>query len=234
MNGFLASPLFGITITAAVFQAATLLYRRTRLIIFTPAAASIFFIILLLTALGIPYGDYQKGGQMIQFLLGPSVVALAVPLYELRKEVLKRKYPILLGVLVGALTSIVSSGGIAWLFGATTDVVISTLPKSATTPIALGISEKTGGIAPLTAAMVVFTGCLGAVCGPEFCRLVGVRAKAAMGLAMGTACHGLGTARMIEIDRFGAAIAGLAIGLNGLATAIMVPAVTWLMGNAMR
>lgn len=234
MKELLLSPLFGIALTVSVFQVATLLYRRTRLIVFTPAAFSIFFIILLLTLTGVHYGDYQSGGKMIQFLLGPSVVALAVPLYELRKEVLKRKLPILLGVFAGAATSIISAGGVAMLAGATHDVVISTLPKSATTPIALGISEKTGGIAPLTAAMVVFTGCLGAVCGPEFCRLVGIRAKAAMGLAMGTACHGLGTARMLEVDRFGAAIAGLAIGLNGLATAILVPALTWFLGNGLR
>ncbi len=96
-------------------------------------------------------------------------------------------------------------------------------PKSVTTPIAIGIVEKIGGISPLTAAIVVLTGCLGAICGPEFCRLVGIRTPAAMGLAVGTAAHGIGTARMLEVDRLGGAVAGLAIGLNGLITAFILP-----------
>lgn len=230
MKELLSSPLFGVALTVGVFQTASLLYKRTRSIVFTPAAASIFFIIGFLYLTGIPYGDYKKGGDLIQFLLGPSVVALAVPLYEMRGEVLKRKGPILIGILAGAVASVVSAGGIAWLAGADKRIVLSTLPKSVTTPIALSVAEKTGGIAPITAAMVLFTGCLGAVCGPQFCRAVGVRSKAAMGLAMGTACHGLGTARMLEIDRFGAAIAGLSIGINGLATAVIVPGVALLIG----
>lgn len=230
MKELLSTPLFGVALTVGVFQAATLLYRRTRSILFTPAAASIFFIIAFLALMGIPYGEYKKGGDIIQFLLGPSVVALAVPLYEMRGEVMKRKGPILLGILAGSVASIVSAGGIAWLAGADKRIVLSTLPKSVTTPIALSVAEKTGGIAPITAAMVLFTGCLGAVCGPQFLRMIGVREKAAMGLAMGTACHGLGTARMLEIDRFGGAIAGLSIGINGLATAMIVPGVAWLIG----
>jgi predicted murein hydrolase (TIGR00659 family) len=223
MNQLLASPLFGITLTLLVFRLAELLYQRTRWILFNPVAVSILSIILLLKLCDIPFQDYQNGGRMILFLLGPSVVALAVPLYQRRQEILRRKLPILLGIVAGALASICSAAGIAWLLGGSHQVVLSLVAKSVTTPIAIGITEKIGGIVPLTAALVVLTGCLGAICGPEFCRLIGVRSKPAMGLAVGTAAHGIGTARMLGEDRFSGAIAGLAIGLNGLATALLVP-----------
>jgi putative effector of murein hydrolase len=109
------------------------------------------------------------------------------------------------------------------LCGGSREVILSLAPKSVTTPIAISIVEKIGGVAPLTAALVVVTGCLGAMCGPEFCRWIGLRDVAAIGLAVGTASHGVGTARMLEVDRLGGAIAGLAIGLNGLITAFILP-----------
>ncbi len=210
MSELLASPLFGIALTLLVYRLAEHLYKRTRFILFNPVAVSIVSIILLLKGFAIPYADYNNGGKMILFLLGPSVVALALPLYQRRQEILKRKLPILLGILAGAISSIISAAGIAWLLA-----------------IAIGIVEKIGGIVPLTAALVVLTGCLGAICGPEFCRLIGIRSSAATGLAVGTASHGIGTARLLGEDRFAGAIAGLAIGLNGLATAIIVP-LLWL------
>jgi predicted murein hydrolase (TIGR00659 family) len=223
VSELLATPLFGIALTLLVYRLAELLYRRTHFILFNPVALSIIAIILLLKSLAIPYADYARGGDMILFLLGPAVVALALPLYQRRGEILKRKLPILLGIVAGALTSIITAAGTAWLLGGSREVVLSLVPKSVTTPIAIGIAEKIGGIVPLTAALVVLTGCLGAICGPEFCRLIGIRSSAAMGLAVGTAAHGIGTARVLEEDRFAGAVAGLAIGLNGLATSLLVP-----------
>lgn len=230
MKELLASPLFGITLTLVAFRLAELLYRRTNFILFNPVAVSIVAIILLLKLCQIPYQDYQQGGRMILFLLGPSVVALALPLYQRRQEIFKRKLPILIGITAGALSSIISAAGITWLLGGSREVVLSLVPKSVTTPIAIGISEKIGGVVPLTAALVVMTGCIGAICGPEFCRLIGIRNKAAMGLAVGAASHGIGTARMLGEDRFAGAISGLAIGLNGLATALLVPLLWFIFG----
>jgi predicted murein hydrolase (TIGR00659 family) len=219
----LQNPLFGVGLTLAAYALAQKLYQRTGAILFNPVFTSIVAIILLLRLMGIPYATYARGGQFILFLLGPAVVALAVPLYTRRQEILAKKGPILIGVAVGALTSIVTASGLAWLLGGSAEVVLSLAPKSVTTPIAIGIVEKIGGIAPLTAAIVVLTGCLGAICGPEFCRWIGIRDPAAMGLAIGTASHGIGTARMLEVDRLGGAVAGLAIGLNGLMTALVLP-----------
>ena len=218
-----ALPLFGIALTLAVFALAQVLYRRSGSVWLNPVLVSIIAIIALLLAAGIPYRDYARGGDLISFLLGPAVVALAVPLYQRRLELWQRKVAILCGILSGSLASIVSACGIAWLLGGSRDVIISMAPKSVTAPIAIGIAERIGGIPALTAPVVVMTGCLGAVCGAEFCKLIGIRTHLATGLAVGTAAHGIGTARMLEIDRLAGTVAGLAIGLNGLATTFLLP-----------
>jgi predicted murein hydrolase (TIGR00659 family) len=225
LNDLVGMPLFGVGLTLVVYAAAQLLYRRTRSIWLNPVLVSIIVIIAVLLAGNISYESYSKGGDLILFLLGPSVVALAVPLYQRRDEILRRKKPIMIGVFAGAVSSIVSASGLAWVLGGSREVVYSLAPKSVTTPIAISIVEKLGGVAPLTAALVVLTGCLGAVCGPEFCRLLGIRSRVATGLAVGTAAHGIGTARMLEVDRLAGAVSGLAIGLNGLITTFILPVV---------
>jgi predicted murein hydrolase (TIGR00659 family) len=225
-----ATPLFGITLTLVVYLLAQHFYRRVSSVWANPVLVSIVTIILLLKGSGVEYRDYARGGDIILFLLGPSVVALAVPLYQRREEIWKRKRPILIGVFAGSLISIVSACGLAWILGGSREIVLSLAPKSVTTPIAISIVEKIGGVAPLTAAIVVLTGCLGAVCGPEFCRRIGVTSPVATGLAVGTAAHGIGTARMFEVDRLSGAVAGLAIGLNGLMTTFLLPVLMVISG----
>jgi len=225
-----ATPLFGITLTLVVYLLAQHFYRRVSSVWANPVLVSIVTIILLLKGSGVEYRDYARGGDIILFLLGPSVVALAVPLYQRREEIWKRKRPILIGVFAGSLVSIVSACGLAWILGGSREIVLSLAPKSVTTPIAISIVEKIGGVAPLTAAIVVLTGCLGAVCGPEFCRRIGVTSPVATGLAVGTAAHGIGTARMFEVDRLSGAVAGLAIGLNGLMTTFLLPVLMVITG----
>jgi predicted murein hydrolase (TIGR00659 family) len=225
-----ATPLFGVTLTLVVYLLAQQLYRRVNSVWANPVLVSIVTIILLLMGSGVEYRDYARGGDIILFLLGPSVVALAVPLYQRREEIWQRKRPILIGVFAGSLASIVSACGLAWILGGSREIILSLAPKSVTTPIAISIVEKIGGLAPLTAAIVVLTGCLGAVCGPEFCRRIGVTSPVATGLAVGTAAHGIGTARMFEVDRLSGAVAGLAIGLNGLMTTFLLPVLMALTG----
>lgn len=217
------TPLFGIGLTLLVYLLAQRLYRRLNSVWANPVLVAIVAIILLLKISGIDYSDYARGGDMVLFLLGPSVVALAIPLYQRREEIWKRKKPIMIGVFAGSLASIASASGLAWILGGSEKVVLSLAPKSVTTPIAISIVEKIGGVAPLTAALVVLTGCLGAVCGPEFCRRFGIKSPVSVGLAMGVSSHGIGTARMLEIDRLAGAVAGLAIGLNGLMTTFLLP-----------
>ena len=225
-----ASPLFGITLTLVVYLLAQHIYKRLNSVWVNPVLVSIVTIIILLKVAGVEYRDYAHGGDILLFLLGPSVVALAVPLYQRREEIWQRKRPILIGIFAGSLASIVSACGLAWALGGSREIILSLAPKSVTTPIAISIVEKIGGVAPLTAAIVVLTGCLGAVCGPEFCRRIGITSPVATGLAVGTAAHGIGTARMFEVDRLAGAVAGLAIGLNGLMTTFLLSFLMAFMG----
>jgi len=230
ISDLLQTPLFGIGLTLAVYGLAQMGYKRTGSMWLNPVAVSIVAIIGFLVASGIPYRTYAVGGNYVLFLLGPSVVALAVPLYQRRREITARWRPIMAGIFSGAVSSIISASGLAWTLHGSREVVLSLAPKSVTTPIAISIVEKIGGIPPLTAALVVCTGCLGAICGPEFCRWIGIRDRMATGLAVGTAAHGIGTARMLEEDRLAGAVSGLAIGLNGLVTAFILAVLFSLWG----
>jgi len=219
----LESPLFAISLTLILYAAAGRLYARVRLFILHPVLVAIIAIIVVLRALGISYESYEAGGRYILFLLGPSVVALGLPLYDRLRE-LGREAPAILATTVFAgAAGIVSVTVPLILAGVPKEIVRSLAPKSVTTPIAISIVETTGGIPSLTAAVVVATGIFGAVTGPAVLRLFGIVSGIPFGLAMGNAAHGIGTARALETGETEGAAAGLAICLNGIVTSILTP-----------
>jgi putative effector of murein hydrolase len=139
------------------------------------------------------------------------------------EEIRRRGWSLAVSIPAGAAVGILSAAGLARILGATPEVIASLAPKSTTTPISMGIAEKIGGIPPLTAALVIAAGILGAAIGPAFLRLIRVRSKTAFGLAIGAAAHGVGTARALEEGELEGAASGLAIGLTGIATAVLTP-----------
>ena len=230
MTELFTSKVFSITITLCVFYFAQKMYARWKYALLNPVLLSILALIAFLKLTHVSYADYFEGGQIISFFLGPAVVALGVPLYLQLPEIKKRGKAILLAVLLGSAGGILAAAGIAAALGASRAVIISLAPKSATTPIAMGIVEKLGGIPALTAAIVIATGILGAVAGPWFLKLIGVTSPTAFGLALGAAAHGIGTARAVEEGEIQGALSGLALGLNGIFTAILTPLLLkWLL-----
>lgn len=226
-----ASPLLGLTITLLVYQGAYWIYRRAGFNpLLNPVALSVATLVLLLTFTGTPYQTYFDGAQFVHFLLGPATVALAIPLYAQLDKLKSMLLPLLAALLTGALTAIVSAVGIAWLLGASRSTLISLAPKSVTTPIAMGITEKMGGIPSLTAVLVVSTGIIGAVSAKYVLDLLRVRDHGVRGFAVGVAAHGIGTARAFQVSEEAGAFAGLGMGLNGLATALLFPLLIWLFG----
>ncbi|MGA1847089.1 CidB/LrgB family autolysis modulator [Deferribacter abyssi] len=228
MKSFIETPVFAVTITFIVFFLATKLYNKYRFILFNPVLISISSLIVILKTINLDYQTYFKGAKIISFFLGPSVVALGVPLYLQFEEIKKRGIPILFSITLGSIIGILSASLTAKLLGASKTVVASIAPKSVTTPIAMGISEKIGGIPSLTAAIVIATGVLGAVIGPAFLKLTGIKNKIAIGLAIGSASHGIGTARAFEEGELEGASSSLAICLNGIATAIFTPIIFYI------
>jgi predicted murein hydrolase (TIGR00659 family) len=226
-----ASPLLHLTLTMAAYQAAFLLYRQTGLNpLLNPVLMTVVALVTILVLTGTSYQTYFEGAQFVHFLLGPATVALAIPLYRQFERVRRSALSILASVLGGSLAASVSAVGVVWLLGGSRETMISIAPKSVTAPVAMGISEQLGGLPSLTAVLVILTGILGAMLGPPLMNLLRIRSWPARGLAMGTASHGIGTARALQVNEVAGAFSGLAMGFNALATALMLPLLWRLLG----
>lgn len=218
------SPLLWLTATVGTYVAAEALYRRLRQApIAHPVLVSIAVLVVVLLVTGTPYPRYFEGAQFVHFLLGPAIVALALPLHAELHRARAMALPLTVALLAGSVTAIVTAVGVATLAGASRASVVSLAPKSATAPVAMGIVEKLNGIPSLSAGLVVLTGLLGTILGPSLLRWLRIRDEAAVGFALGVTSHGLGTARAFEIAETAGAFAGLAMGLNAMATSVLVP-----------
>jgi len=219
-----ASPLLGLTITLLAYQGAYWLYRRAGFNpLLNPVLLAIIMLVAALKFTNTPYQAYFDGAQFVHFLLGPATVALAVPLYAQFDKLRAALLPLGGALLAGSLTAIISVLGIGWLLGAGETTLLSLAPKSVTAPIAMGISEKIGGIPSLTAVLVIMTGVSGAMMAKYVLDALRIRDYGVRGFAIGIAAHGIGTARAFQVSEQAGAFAGLGMGLNGLLTAVLMP-----------
>jgi predicted murein hydrolase (TIGR00659 family) len=220
-----ASPLLWLTLTLIAYQAGALIFRRFDCKpLLNPVLTAVFTLVVLLKISNTDYQTYFRGAQFIHFLLGPATVALAIPLYR-EIEIIKKAFvPIAVSLAIGSLTAITSAIGIAWALGGEKILLLTLSPKSITTPIAMGISEKIGGLPSLTAVAVVMTGITGTVGGNWILDKLRVHDDMARGMALGVASHGIGTAHAMQTSRLAGAFAALAMALNGLFTALVLPA----------
>lgn len=219
-----ATPLLHLTLTLAGFVAASTVYRVARMNpLLNPVLLSVAAIVAALYATSTSYDTYIEGAQFVHFLLGPATVALAIPLYRQYDRVRKSALAILVSLVTGAVSAAASAILIAWLLGAQSVSIASLAPKSVTAPVAMGVSEQLGGLPSLTAVLVILTGITGSMLGPGVLNLLGVRDWSVRGMAIGTASHGIGTARALQVNELAGAFSGLAMGLNAIATAILLP-----------
>ena len=226
-----ASPLLGLTTTLVVYLVCDWFYQRSgRWPGLNPVMVSIVVLVIVLKTTDTPYETYFEGAQFIHFLLGPATVALAYPLYRQLPKLKAFWGFILGGILVGGLGSALSGVWIAELLGASDTTLLSLAPKSVTTPVGMGIAEKIGGLPSLTAGLVVITGVIGAVIGPSLFKLLRIRSDIAKGIAMGTASHGIGTARALQLSEEMGAFSGLAMALSALITTFTLPVVLQYLG----
>ena len=221
-----ASPLLGLTMTLCAYLAAQWVFVRSKGSPFAnPVAISIALIAAVLSVSGMSYQRYFSGAQFVHFLLGPATVALAVPLVRQLPRLRAAFLPLAAALAFGCVTAIVVAVAVALLLGATSELAYTLGPKSATSPIAMAVSQRLGGIPALTAALVVGTGILGAVTAKHVFQFLRIESDAARGFALGLASHGIGTARAFQLSAEAGAFAGLAMGLNGALTALVAP---WL------
>jgi len=224
------TPLIGLTLTLAVYGLAYKLYIQSHSNpLLNPVLISITVIICVLLITDTSYQTYFDGAQYIHFLLGPSTVALAVPLYEQLPKLKRLWLPVLVSIVGGVFIGLISAVLIARGLGVSLEIQLSLAPKSVTAPIAMGISEQIGGLPSLTAAFVVITGIIGALLGVHILKFAGIKDDAVKGIAMGVSAHGLGTARAYQMSQEMGAFAGLAMALTALTTAITLPwLIPWL------
>jgi predicted murein hydrolase (TIGR00659 family) len=232
LRSFLSgSPLFWLSATLAIYVVAeriSLACRNHPLA--NPVLVATAVIALALVASGTSYRAYFDGAQFIHFLLGPATVALAVPLYRNFERIRHALVPMLSALVCGSIVAIATAVLVAGLLGAPRDILVSLAPKSVTTPIAMSLSEAAGGLPTLTVAFVVITGIVGAMIWTPLMTALGIRNRAAQGFAAGLASHGIGSARAFQINPVSGAFAGIALGLNGALTAVLLPVLLpWLL-----
>ena len=221
--------LFMMLLTLVVFVLSLYLYKKTKLRILHPLLPAVLLIIAILHICGISYQTYSDGVLIIDFLLGPSVVALGLGLYEQRHYIKQHWLSMLTAITVGGAVGVLSVAGIALLMNPGAELTMTLFPKSVTSPIAIDIAKGLGGIPSLSAVIVIAVGIFGGLVGPFTLKALGITSRIAKGLAMGTSSHGVGTAVAIEMGAIEGAISGLAIGLMGLVTAAVAPVVKWLL-----
>ena len=235
MTPEVAAPLVAIPATIAVWLLARRVHRAKPHPLTNPVFLGMAGIILGLGILRVDYKTYAKGTSALLFLLKPAVVAFAIPLYRERNRIRNNLAAVLTSVAVGCVVGIVSATGLALLLGAPHAIARTMAPKSVTSPIALELSQQIGGMGELTVGVVIATGILGAMAGPEWLRLLGIRSRFAIGLAVGAASHGIGVARLEQEDRkaggdLGKAMGIIAMTLNGLLTALTLPHILKALG----
>lgn len=221
LQDILNSPLFGILLSLIAFEIGYFIYRKTKIVFFNPLMVAIVIVIVFLKVFGIPYESYIKGGSMISFFLGPATVILAVPLYKQIDQLKNNTASIFAGIISGSLSAVLGIYISGKLFKLDNQLIMSLIPKSITTPIGIELSSQLGGIPSITVAAIVITGIVGAVMGPAFCRITGIKDSVAVGVAIGTSAHALGTTKAIEIGEVEGAMSGLSIGIAGIVTVII-------------
>jgi predicted murein hydrolase (TIGR00659 family) len=220
------TPLLWLATTLAVYQGAAWIYRRAGSTpLLNPVLLAIITLVAILSLTGTPYATYFDGAQFVHFLLGPATVALAIPLYLYAAKLRAMLFPLGLALAGGAVSGVLGTLLLARLVGLDDPIVRSLIPRSVTTPIAMGIAEQIGGLPSLTAVLVILTGMIGAVTAQAILSLLRIRDDSVRGFAVGIAAHGIGTARAFQFSQEAGAFAGLAMGLNGAATTLIVPLV---------
>lgn len=218
------SPLLALILTLGAYQLGVLAYERAaRNPLANPVLITVTLIAVTITLIGMPYAEYFEGAQFVHFLLGTATVALAVPIYNGLGALRGRVVPLFVALVCGGAVSIASAVGIAALLGADGTILGALWAKSVTAPIAMGVAERIGISPTLTAVFAVSTGILGAMLARFVLDAVGSKAWWQRGFALGVASHGIGTSRAFSVSEEAGTYAGLAMGLHGIAGAVLIP-----------
>lgn len=227
-----ADPLLWLTLTLASYGLGDMMFRASgRKPYINPVLIAVALLAVLLQLTDTSYATYFNGAQFVHFILGPATVALAIPLYANLEHMKQTLLPMLGALIAGSLAAMTSGVMIAKSMGLDQDILLALIPKSATAPVALGVSEAIGGSPSLTAVFVITTGIIGAIIATPLLNLLRITDWRARGFAVGVTSHGIGTARAFQVNDTAGAFSGVGMGLNALLTALLAPVIApWLIG----
>lgn len=216
------SVFFGVVISLICYEIGLWVKKKVKIAIANPLLIGVLIIVAFLLIFDIDYEIYNNGAKYISVFLTPATVSLAIPLY--RKLTLLQKYPkaIFGGIAAGVLTAMVSIFLMSLAFGLSHEQYVTLLPKSITTAIGMGVSEKMGGIVTITVVSISITGIFGNIAAETICRIFKIEEPIAKGLAIGTGAHAMGTAKAMEIGEIEGAMSSLSIVVAGIMTVLSV------------
>ncbi|MGN7481205.1 LrgB family protein [Priestia megaterium] len=220
--------LFIIIATVALYLVMAKVYVRFSYPILIPVLTTTVFVILLLLAFHISYDEYMIGGKWINSLLGPAVVALAYPLYKQREMLVKYSIPIIGGVFVGLFAGMISGLVFAEVFGIDRSLILSIVPKSITTPVAIQIATGLGGVPSMTVVFVMIAGFSGVILGPLLLKWIHIKSSLGKGIALGSASHALGTSKAFEYGELTVSMSSVSMTLSAVLGSVFGPIVVWL------
>ena len=215
--------VWGVTVTLAAFALGTWLNKKTGQAIFNPLLLGSIFVIIFLSLVQIPFAEYKQSVSVLNYLLLPATVSLAVPLYEQWLPMKKNAKAVLCGILAGSLTSMLSIIAISWVMKLDPVLSASLMPKSVTTAIGAEVAQELGGLSSLAGGIIVLTGIIGNLSAAAMCRICKLHDPIARGVAIGTASHAIGTARALQMGRVEGAVSSLSIAVAGILTAALCP-----------
>lgn len=221
MKQLLSSPFMWLALSVLAYEIGLWIQKKLRTPLANPLLLATVLLCALLLITKTSVSTYNIGGAYISLFLTPATVSLAIPIYRKLQVLKENLLPILLGAVVGSIVSMVSVWALCRVFGLSDDIMFSLLPKSVTTPIGVEVSATLGGIPSITVIAIIITGLFGAMVLPALLKCIGITHPIATGISMGTASHAVGTARAITLGETEGAMSGLAIGIAGLATAII-------------
>lgn len=222
MNDILLNSLFfGVMVSFAAYEAGMFVRKKFGLAVLNPLLFSIVILIVLFVVFDIDYDTYNEGAKYLSYFLTPATVCLAVPLYEQFELLKKNVWAILAGIFSGALTSAVCVLALSLLFGLSHKEYVTLLPKSITTAIGMGVSQELGGIVTITVAVIIITGVFGNIVAEFVCKIFKIEEPVAIGIAIGSSAHAVGTAKAMELGGVEGAMSSLSIAVSGLLTVFM-------------
>ena len=215
--------VWGVTVTLAAFALGTWLNKKTGQAIFNPLLLGSIFVIIFLSLVQIPFAEYKQSVSVLNYLLLPATVSLAVPLYEQWLPMKKNAKAVLCGILAGSVTSMVSIIAMSWILKLDPVLSASLMPKSVTSAIGAEVAQELGGIGSLAGALIILTGIVGNLSATALCRICRLHDPIARGVAIGTGSHAVGTARALQMGRVEGAVSSLSIAVAGILTAALCP-----------